>query len=154
MDLNLRATALPLLAAAVLVGCEQTDETMVTSTHESAGTIAECCKLADGVWSMSSVGQTGNQAILSYKGEERGFMELRDGSYDVVSDREGFVATTLNGYPAVIQRPDGEGQALMALVGKINEHPEHLSIRIRCDMVDCPEYQSLTAALILRPVVD
>lgn len=30
MDLNLRATALPLLAAAVLVGCEQTDETMVT----------------------------------------------------------------------------------------------------------------------------
>lgn len=154
MELNFRATALLLLAGAVLAGCEQTDETTVTSTHETAGTIGECCKLSDGEWSMTLVGQTDNQATLSYKGEERGFLELRDGSYDVVSAREGFVATSLNGRPAAIQRPDGDGQALMVIVGDVNNHSEHLMIQIRCETVDCPEYQSLTAALTLRPVAD
>lgn len=154
MGHSLRTMLVPLLMATVLAGCEQADQTMVNFTHETTGTIADCCALADGDWSMIPVGQTGNQATLSYKGEERGFMELRDGRYDSVSDRIGFVATTLDGRAAAIQRPDGNGQALMALVGNVNEYPEHLSIQIRCETVDCPEYESLMAALMLPPVSD
>jgi hypothetical protein len=154
MESSVRTTLLSLLATAALAACGTAGETTVTSSQETVGTITGCCSLADGDWSMDPVGQTGNQATLSYKGEERGFIELREGSYDAVSDREGFIAITLAGRVAAIRRPDGNGQALMALIGNVNEHPEHLSIQIRCETVSCPEFESLAAELILQPVFD
>lgn len=154
MEHSVRATILILVAVTVLASCGQGDERMVTSTHETVGTITGCCSLADGDWSMNVVGQTGNQATLSYKGVERGFIELRDGSYDAMSDRKGFAASRIAGRAAAIKRPNGDGDVLMALVSNINEYPEHLSIQIRCESVDCSEFETLTDALILQPVFD
>lgn len=150
MDHRFLRAALLVFATSALAGCGARDETRITSTDETVGTISECCSLADGEWSMTPVGQTANQATLSFRGEECGLMELRDGSYDAVSDRDGYVATTLAGHDAAVKRPDRDGEALMALVGNVNEHPEHLSIQIRCETVDCPEFRSLTTALVLQ----
>ncbi|MEE4537158.1 MAG: hypothetical protein V2J51_01535 [Erythrobacter sp.] len=140
-----------LVSVLCLLGCsEKPDDTVTVSVHETSGTIEACCRLKGNDWQMTLVGTTSNQALLSLQGEERGFMELRDGNFEEISQREGFAPTTFAGREAVVRRPSESSKMLTALVGYVNEHPEHLAIQIRCVTPQCAEFDVLERDLVLH----
>lgn len=129
-----------------IAGCSP-QGTTISSSHDTEGTLEECCSVEGAGWETVADPVPGNQARLALEGRIVGFMELRARDWSTVSATEGLTPIRVGRREALFGRIGAASPELSVLVRDANAHGEHLAVQVQCASPACDELGSLVKAM-------